>query len=76
MSLHIEVAMSFSKGSSRPRDLTSVSHTASRLFTFSATREGPDIRISIIKRKEKKRTTVGYYVEKLEPLYIADENLK
>ena len=35
------VAMSFSRGSSRPRDWTWVSHTAGRLFTVWATREGP-----------------------------------
>ena len=35
------VAMSFSRGSSRPRDWTWVSCTAGRRFTISATREGP-----------------------------------
>ena len=33
------VAISFSRGSSRPRDWTRVSHTADRLFTVWATRE-------------------------------------
>ena len=33
------VAISFSRGSSQPRDRTWVSHTASRLFTVSATRK-------------------------------------
>ena len=33
------VAISFSRGSSRPRDQTQVSHTAGRCFTIWATRE-------------------------------------
>ena len=33
------VAISFSRGSSQPRDRTWVSHTAGRLFTVSATRK-------------------------------------
>ena len=35
------VAISFSRGSSQPRDRTLVSHTAGRLFTVWATREAP-----------------------------------
>ena len=34
-----QVAMSFSRGSSRPRDGTQVSHIAGRFFTVWATRE-------------------------------------
>ena len=34
------VAISFSRGSSQPRDQTQVSHTAGRLFTIWTTREG------------------------------------
>ena len=33
------VAISFSRGSSRPRDQTQVSHIAGRLFTICTTRE-------------------------------------
>ena len=35
------VAISFSRGSSRPRDRTQVSHIAGRCFTLWATREAP-----------------------------------
>ena len=35
------VAISFSRGSSRPRDRTQVSHTVGRRFTLWATREAP-----------------------------------
>ena len=35
------VAISFSRGSSRPRDQTQVSHIAGRCFNFWATREAP-----------------------------------
>ena len=37
------VAISFSRGSSRPRDLTQVSHIAGRRFNLCATREAPTI---------------------------------
>ena len=41
------VAISFSRGSSRRRDWTQVSHTAGRCFTLWATREG-EIKITIL----------------------------
>ena len=37
-------AISFSRGSSPPRDRTQVSHIAERLFTVWATREAPKIK--------------------------------
>ena len=44
------VAISFSRGSSRPRDPTWVSHIAGRFFTVRATREAP--RALKMRRKE------------------------
>ena len=38
------VAISFSKGSSRPRDWTRVSHIPGRCFNLWATREAPNYR--------------------------------
>ena len=36
------VAVSFSRGSSQPRDWTQVSHTAGEFFTIRDTREAPN----------------------------------
>ena len=43
------VAISFSRGSYRPRDQTQVSHNVSRCFTLWATREAPFFRINSAK---------------------------
>ena len=43
------VSISFSRGSSQPRDRTQVSHIAGRCFNLCTTREAP-IRIAIIKK--------------------------
>ena len=40
-------AFPFSRGSSQPRDWTQVSHTAGRFFTSWATREAPNVHLSI-----------------------------
>ena len=47
------IAISFSRGSSRPRDRTQVSHIVDRRFTIWATREFPYNRILLSHKKEQ-----------------------
>ena len=68
------VTFPLSRGSSQPRDRTQISHIAGGFFT-RATREAlTPTRMATIKKKE--RLSVDRNVKKLEPLYIASENVK
>ena len=65
-------AISFSRGSSRPRDQTLVSRIVDRHFTVWATKEVPGYRETflVIKKKKKKTFSKGLLLEDLERTFI------